>query len=90
MKIVHKVKVKNSLGLHTRPAAAIVKILQPRKSAVSFTYKDETINARSIMSILMLAAKKNSQITITVEGEDAEVTMQLIVKAFDEEFGEKG
>ena len=89
MKLVRKVKVKNSLGLHTRPAAAIVKLLQPRKSTVLFTYKEDTINARSIMSILMLAAKKNSQITITIEGEDAEPTMDHLCKAFDEEFGEK-
>ncbi len=89
MKLVRKVKVKNSLGLHTRPAAAIVKLLQPKKSAVFFTYKDETINARSIMSILMLAAKKNSQITVTIEGEDAEITMEQLIHAFDLEFGEK-
>ena len=89
MKLVRKIKVKNSLGLHTRPAAAIVKLLQPRKSSVLFTYKDETINARSIMSILMLAAKKNSQITVTIEGDDAEVAMEHLCRAFDEEFGEK-
>lgn len=89
MKLVCKVKVKNILGLHTRPAAAIVKLLQLQKSDVSFTYRDETINARSIMSILMLAAKKNAQITITVEGSDAEATMQRLVAAFDREFGEK-
>ena len=89
MKLVCKVKVKNALGLHTRPAAAIVKLLQPHKASVLFTYKNETINARSIMSILMLAAKKNSLITVTVEGEDAELTMANIVRAFDEEFGEK-
>ncbi len=89
MKIVRKIKVKNSLGLHTRPAAAIVKLLQPRKSSVHFTYKNETINARSIMSILMLAAKKNAQIVITVEGEDAEATLQHLELAFEQEFGEK-
>jgi phosphocarrier protein HPr len=88
MKLVCKVKVKNSLGLHTRPAAAIVRLLQPHKASVHFTYRDETINARSIMSILMLAAKKNSQITITVEGDDAELLMKLLVRAFEEEFGE--
>ena len=88
-KVIRKVKVKNSLGLHTRPAASIVKLLQPRKSSVSFTYKNETINARSIMSILMLAAKKNSVIEVAVEGEDAEQTMQHIVLAFEQEFGEK-
>jgi phosphocarrier protein HPr len=88
VKLVCKVKVKNPLGLHTRPAAAIVKLLQPRKASVFFTYKTETINARSIMSILMLAAKKNTQITITVEGVDAEATMNQLVLAFDQEFGE--
>jgi phosphocarrier protein len=89
VKIVRKIKVKNSLGLHTRPAAAIVKLLQPRKSSVHFTHKNETINARSIMSILMLAAKKNAVIEITIEGEDAEMTMNHLLSAFDMEFGER-
>jgi phosphocarrier protein HPr len=89
VKLVCKVKVKNSLGLHTRPAASIVKLLQPSRSSVRFTYKSETINARSIMSILMLAAKKNSVIEIAIDGEDAEVTMQSLIRAFDMEFGEK-
>ena len=89
MKLVRKLKVKNPLGLHTRPAAAIVKLLQPRKSSVSFTYKNETINARSIMSILMLAAKKNALIVVTIEGEDAETTMRQLEAAFEQEFGEK-
>lgn len=89
MKIVRKVKVKNTLGLHTRPAASIVKLLQQSKSSVFFTHKNDTINARSIMSILMLAAKKNAIIEITVDGEDAELTMQHLMAAFDMEFGEK-
>ena len=88
-KIVQKIKVKNALGLHARPAAMIAKLLQGSKSQVSISYRQETVNARSIMSILMLAAKKNSQITITVEGEDAEPTIDALTKAFDEEFGEK-
>lgn len=89
VKLTCKVKVKNPLGLHTRPAAAIVKMLQPLKSSVYFTYKNETVNARSIMSILMLAARKNSQIVISIEGEDAEAAMRLMMRAFEEQFGEK-
>lgn len=88
MKQVAKVKVKNAMGLHTRPATTIVKLLQGIKSDVLFTYKKETINAKSILSILMLAVKKNSSITITVEGEDAEETMNKLVHAFEHEFGE--
>lgn len=89
MKITQKVKVKNALGLHARPATIIARLLQKSHSQVSFTYRGETINARSIMSVLMLAAGKNSQITITVEGEDAEITLRSLKDAFDNEFGEK-
>lgn len=77
------------MGLHTRPATAIVKLLQNSKCDVSFTYKKETINAKSILSILMLAARKNSKITITVEGEDAIETMNKLVSAFENHFEEK-
>lgn len=76
------------MGLHTRPATVIVKLLQNTKSKVEFTYRRETINAKSILSILMLAAKKNSNITITCDGDDASDTMDLLVSAFDNQFGE--
>ncbi len=89
-KVVRKLKVKNPLGLHARPAATIAKLLQGTKSQVTISYKQETVNARSIMSILMLAIKKNSQITLTVEGEDAEETLEKLVVAFDSQFGEQG
>lgn len=87
-KLVKKVKVKNDLGLHTRPATVIVKTLHSTKSSVFFTYKKDTINAKSILSILILAVQKNGIITITVEGEDAEVTMANLVKVFENQFGE--
>lgn len=88
MKVMQKVQVKNRMGLHTRPATIIVKLLQNCKSDVYFTHKKETINAKSILSILMLAARKNSKITITVDGEDANLTMEKLVEAFENQFGE--
>ena len=87
-KILRKVRVKNPLGLHARPATVIVKLLQTSKSTVTFTYKKETINAKSIMSVLMLAATKNALITIIVEGEDAKETMGKLVEVFEMKFGE--
>lgn len=88
MKLVCKVQVKNRMGLHTRPATTIVKLLQNCKCDVFFTLKRETINAKSILSILMLAARKNSKITIEVSGVDANVTMEKLVEAFENQFGE--
>lgn len=88
-KLVKKLRVKNDLGLHTRPATVIVQSLRNTKSQVLFTCKKETANAKSILSILMLAAQKNSLLTITVEGEDAEQTMEHLVLIFENQFGEK-
>jgi len=88
VKLSCKVKVKNTLGLHTRPATTIVKLLQNCKSDVFFTHKKDKINAKSILSILMLAAKKNTSIAISVEGEDAEDVMGKLVEAFENQFGE--
>lgn len=83
MKLEQKVKVKFPLGLHSRPAAVIVKLLQPCKASVFFTCRGEKINAKSILSILMLAAKKDDHITITVDGIDAEATMKQLLIAFE-------
>ncbi len=88
MKLIKKVKVKNPMGLHTRPATYIVKLLQNNPNDIFFTFKKDTINAKSILGILMLAAKKNSLITITVEGENPEPTMDQLLNAFDTSFGE--
>lgn len=87
-KIEHKVKVKNASGLHARPAATISKLLQGSKSKVSIFYNKKMADARSLMSILMLAIQKNSVITLVVEGEDAEETLAKLIAAFDGRFGE--
>lgn len=89
MKHTQRVKVRNPLGLHARPATAISRLLQKSRSKVFFTYRGDRINARSIMSVLMLAAGKNAQITIEVDGEDAEVTLKKLVDAFESQFGEE-
>jgi phosphocarrier protein len=59
-KLTCKVKVKNTLGLHARPATMIAKLLQESRSQVKILYKEEIIDARSIISILMLAIKKRA------------------------------
>ena len=88
-KIEAIVKVKNKFGLHVRPASYVAKLLQKRYSKVTLTYKGETVNARSIMGIMILAAPKNAKISISVEGVDAKETIQELVKGFESRFGEE-
>ncbi|MFZ0566173.1 MAG: HPr family phosphocarrier protein [Chlamydiales bacterium] len=82
------IRVQNELGLHTRPATLIVKMLQGCECEVSFTYKKETIDAKSILNILMLAVQKNGSITIKITGVDAKKTMDRLVTSFENRFGE--
>lgn len=88
LQLVKKVRVKNELGLHTRPATLIVKLIQNSKSEIFFTHRKERVNAKSILGILMLAAHKNSIITIEVRGEDAQMIMDRLIESFDDGFGE--
>ena len=82
--------MKNRLGLHVRPAATIAKILHKRKATVRLTYKGETVNARNIMSLMILAAPKNAKLKIEVEGTDAKETLKELLDFFDKRFGEDG
>lgn len=88
MKLLKELKLKNCSGLHIRPATEIVKMLQNVQSQVFFTYKDQTVNAKSIISLLFLSAEKDAMIEVSVEGEDAEKVMSLLVEAFELGFGE--
>lgn len=78
-----EVKIKNPMGLHTRPATNIVRILQHAKCCVQFTYKKTTINAKSILSILTLAVPKNGKLTVVIEGEDAEVVLPKLMRVLE-------
>lgn len=88
MKLTAEVKVKNRLGLHIRPATAIVKMLQGSRATVHFTFKGQTVNAKSIMSLLVLSAQKNAKISILVEGDDAQIVLEKLLHGFDTLFGE--
>ena len=81
--------IKNKLGLHARPAALFVQLTNKYKSHVKVSKDNEEVNGKSIMGLMMLAAEQGSQITITVEGEDAQQLLdkieEMIAHKFDEE-----
>jgi len=62
--------VNDPLGLHARPAALIVGLFAKSKSAITLTYGEKKVNAKSILGVMGMAIKKGSSITIEVIGED--------------------
>jgi phosphocarrier protein len=67
--------VKNRLGLHARPAALFVQVANKFDSEVTVLKDGVEVNGKSIMGILTLAAEKDSIITITISGRDAEAAL---------------
>ena len=88
-RVTKTLKVKNQMGLHMRPATEIAKLLQGREEKVNLTYMGQSVNARSVMNILMLAIPKNGEVTLEVEGPHAEALLQELESGFKQRFGEK-
>jgi phosphotransferase system HPr (HPr) family protein len=70
-----KITIKNSQGLHARPAALFVQVANKFNSRISVRSDSEEVNGKSIMGILMLGAEKGSVIVIEAEGDDASLAL---------------
>ena len=88
MVVIKELSIVNRLGLHARAAAQLVKKANQFSSEITIEKEGEQVNAKSIMGILMLAAACGSRITVTTEGEDAEVAMATIEEMVNDGFGE--
>jgi phosphocarrier protein HPr len=64
--------VRTKLGLHARPAAMFVQVANKYTSNVLIRKGSEEVNGKSIMGILMIGADYGSELTMIVEGDDAE------------------
>ena len=84
-----KVEIINSLGLHARPAAQIVKITTKYDCDVFIEKDGMEVNAKSIMGVMMLAAEQGSIITIKCEGEDQDECMNDLVNLIKNKFFEE-
>ena len=83
-----KIQVINRLGLHARPAALLVQKASKFQSEIRLVKDEYELNAKSIMSVMMLAAEMGSFITIKAWGEDEVQAVEELAKLFEEKFGE--
>ncbi len=86
--IEKKIQIINKLGLHARAAAKLVSTANRYASRTQIVFGGQTADAKSIMSVMILAASQGSLITVSCEGEDQEAAMlaieELINSYFDE------
>ncbi len=83
------VEIINERGLHARASAKFVKMSGGFDAEVTVSREGQTVDARSIMGLMMLAAGPGSHIEITAEGPEAaqavEALAELVAARFDEE-----
>ena len=89
MKAKRLVEICNERGLHARASAKFVKTAAGFDAEVSVSKDGHTVDARSIMGLMMLAAGPGAEIEIVAEGPDAEAAAKaledLVSCRFDEE-----
>jgi phosphocarrier protein len=89
MKAVRTVEIVNERGLHARASAKFVKLSGGFDAEVTVTRDGQTVDARSIMGLMMLAAGPGCCIDIAAEGPEAEQAVaalaELVANRFDEE-----
>ena len=85
-----KVKVINPHGLHARAAAVLVRLAGTFTSEIKLERPDNQVaaDAKSILSVLTLAASKGVEIEVEVKGADEKEAVQAIEEIFIKGFGE--
>ena len=89
MTVTATLNICNTRGLHARASAKFVKLASSFESEIHVTRDGVTVDARSIMGLLMLGAGIGCSIDVSAEGPDAEEAMEaltaLVARKFDED-----
>ncbi len=70
--------VKNTMGLHLRPASIIAKVIKNYEADIKLEKGNKTVNANSCLLIVSLGAKKGDEVKIIAEGTDEEKAMEKV------------
>lgn len=85
------VTIRNRLGLHARAAARLVRLATTFQCEICLVRSDarqHTVDAKSILGVLLLAATQNTEIEISAEGEDAEAAVIALSDLIEGRLGE--
>ncbi len=86
--IEQDIEIINKLGLHARAAAKLVDSSAKFSSRIQLGRDNSFIDAKSIMSVMMLAAGQGSRLCLRIEGYDEQAASDALTKLIRERFGE--
>lgn len=82
------VTIQNPLGLHARPAMSFVDLANLFKASITVTKGDQTVDGKSIMQMMMLAATQGTKLEIHADGPDADDAIAQIKDLVNRQFDE--
>ena len=82
------IKIMNPTGLHLRPAGNLCKEAMKYKSKITFEYRGNIANAKSVLSVLGACIKSGDEITLICEGEDEREALQSLIAYIESGLGE--
>lgn len=80
--------VPNKSGLHARTAAKLVSTTMAFASSVEIGNDEKLVDAKSILSIMLLAAAQGSELRVLIDGPDEQEALKAILDLVDNHFGE--
>ncbi len=86
--VSQKVVIKNPTGLHLRPAGILCKEAMQFKLLITFSFRNNTANAKSVLSVLGACIKCGDEIELVCEGEDEQEALKALVGAVENGLGE--
>ena len=88
MQISKKITIINKLGLHARAAAKLVSVASRYACEIHIVKGTRTVNGKSIMGVMMLAASKGTEIELRLEGEETEKALAELESLINNRFNE--
>jgi Phosphotransferase System HPr (HPr) Family len=76
------------LGLHARAAAKLVDCAARFSSQLSLTKAGNKVDAKSIMSVMMLAAGQGTVLTLSADGKDEQAAIDALAALINNRFDE--
>lgn len=84
-----QIKILNNLGLHARASAKFVSTAAKFQSHIDVSKDSQTVDGKSIMGVMMLAAHKGSELTLKIDGPDEEAMTAALTQLIKDFFGEE-
>lgn len=82
--VAREAVIGSKAGLHARPSSKFVKLASQFKSEISVTHSQQTVNGKSIMGLLTLAAPGGTKLVIKAVGADAAEAVQALQQLIED------